>query len=138
MVKLRRTIDVPRSGAGLALRVHLDRVPGVGNRLNAMLLAAEVVRHVVVRGLGMALHVIASLHVGRIRRATAVAADVGPDRAARNRSADRGAVVATAVSDLVAEDAAHDRADEGARDVHAVLLRGRLMLDPAALLGSSH
>src|SRR2546430_6429707 len=121
--------------ARLTLLVHDNRTPGRGRHLHAMLLAAEVVGDIPIFGASRVRYAGTVLHVLRIRR-SAVATDVGADRAARNCATDRGHIAAASAADLMAEDATENRTNHGARNIgFAAFLDHVLALDPAALLG---
>src|SRR5206468_2455024 len=125
-----------RSEARLSAVVDGDRLAGWRVHLHAVLHALVVVGHVPVlrrlRG-----DVLAAAHfLSRLRVADAV--DVGAERAAADRAADRRHGVAGAAADLVADDAAEHAADDRARHVQIAPFAGLAALDPAALLGRAH
>src|SRR6185369_9658914 len=92
-------------------------------------------RHVPVVGLRLAGHVFAALH---ILRRSLTASHIGAHRAAGNRAADGGYVIAAPAADLVTEHAADYRADNCAGDVVLAAVLDLFLLDPAALLGRRH
>src|SRR4051812_5095187 len=146
LVPQKRTLMASRgrraSGARLALRIDRHGPARRVRHLHAMLLPMEVVRHVPVGGC-LARHARAALHV--LGRAVAggdmVATDIRADGSAGDRAAGRGDVLAASAPDLMAENAADDGADKGARDV-GLARRGRggqlLTLHPAALFRGAH
>jgi len=101
---------------------------------------AEAVGHVPVRGLVAHRIGRAALHILRGHRvAVAVATHVRADGGTGHHAPDRGQVLACAATDLVAQDATDDAADQGTGHVGGRPLRcHRLALDPAALLGLAH
>src|SRR5688572_8113933 len=118
----------------LALAVHRDGRAGGRLRLHAVLLALEAIHHVVVLGAAAARHRGALAHILRVHPAAGlVARDVGSDGRARDGADAGGDVVAAPATDLVAEDAADQPADDRAADLVAAVGHA-LPLDPAALL----
>src|SRR5947208_2940354 len=112
-----------------------------------MLLAAEVVRHFVIRRI-VVRHVAAVLHVLRAHDVVAAAArttrHVGADDGAAHRAANRRNVTPAAGADLMTENAADQRTGDGTADLRALVvvvalaLDDLLAIDPALLSGLPH
>ena len=96
-----------------------------------MFLAPEVVSDIPVVRSELAGYVFAALHVPGSRLLPAT--DVGTHRASYNGAPDRGEIVTTPTTDLMADYAANCGADDRSRNIDTALLRDLFLLDPASL-----
>src|SRR4029450_13477934 len=105
--------NAERLRPGLTPFVDDNRESGGSGRLNAMLLAPEVVGGIPVVGPGLAGYVLATLDVSGLHLLSAAAAtDLGAHRASGDSATDRGDSLTASAADLMAENAAAHGTDQ--------------------------
>src|SRR5271169_3704128 len=122
-----------RLPAWLAVAVDGDRLARGRAQLHPMRDALEGVRDIPECRRSLVWNRLAVPHV-LVGHGWPAAADISADRRAGDRAPGRGHIPSDAATDLVAENAAEDPADDRAAHVGAAIVDDLLLLHPAALL----